>query len=81
MLSERVVDVNDENLPVGLSLINHGVGSQNLDENNLASVVLNRADLADVKRIIVAYTNQRGTAFREHEADEEDQVRSPRAMW
>lgn len=51
--SQGVVDVDDDDLPVGLLLINQGHDTQNLDLLDLAGVANQLADLADVQRIIV----------------------------
>lgn len=54
LLSKRITNINDQNLPVSLSLIDHGVSSQDLDLSDLSDLVFNgRGDVADIKRIIV----------------------------
>ena len=45
---ERVLDVNDEDLPVGLAFIDERHDSKDLNLLNLASVAKLLADLADV---------------------------------
>jgi hypothetical protein len=51
--SKRVVDVNDDDLPVGLLLVEKSHDSENLDLLDLTSVAHYLTDFADVKRIIV----------------------------
>jgi hypothetical protein len=50
---KRVVDVDDNDLPVGLLLVEKGHDTEDLDLLNLASVTDELADLADVKRVVV----------------------------
>lgn len=52
--SQRIVHVNDYDLPVGLLLVEKSHNTENLDLLDLASVSDELTDLADVKRIIVA---------------------------
>lgn len=52
--SEWVVDVNDENLPVGLALVKQGHDAEDLDLLDLTGVAYSLTDLTDVERIIVA---------------------------
>lgn len=51
---ERVVDVDDDDLPVGLTLVEEGHDAENLDLLDLADVADLLADLADVERVVVA---------------------------
>ena len=51
---QRVVHVNDNDLPVGLLLVEEGHDAQNLDLLDLAGVANQLADLADVERVVVA---------------------------
>jgi hypothetical protein len=51
--SERVVDVNDEYLPVGLTLIEQGHDTENLDLLDLTGVADGLTDLADIERVVV----------------------------
>lgn len=51
--SEGIVDVDADNLPVSLALVDHGVGAQNLGHDNLTSVVLDGGDLNSIQRIVV----------------------------
>lgn len=51
--SERVVHVNDNDLPVGLLLVKEGHDTQNLDLFDLASVADKLTNLAHVERVIV----------------------------
>ena len=51
---ERVVDVDDDNLPVGLLLVDQGHDTQNLDLLDLAGVADQLTNLADVERVVVA---------------------------
>lgn len=58
--SQRVVDVDDNDLPVGLLLVNQGHDTQNLDLLDLAGVANQLADLANIQRVVVAL----GLGFR-----------------
>lgn len=58
--SERVVNVNDDDLPVGLTLIKEGHDTENLDLLDLASVTDLFADLANIEGIVVTL----GLGFR-----------------
>lgn len=51
---QRVVDVDDNDLPVGLSLVDQGHDTQNLDLLDLAGVADQLADLANIERVVVA---------------------------
>ena len=51
--SERVGNVDDNDLPVGLALIEEGHDTENLDLLDLASETNLLTDLADVERIVV----------------------------
>jgi hypothetical protein len=51
---QRVVHVNDDDLPVGLLLVEKGHDSKNLDLLDLSDVSNKLADLADVERVVVA---------------------------
>lgn len=52
--SEGIANVNNQNLPIGFSFINHSVSSQDLDLSNLSNVILDgRGQVADIKGIIV----------------------------
>ena len=48
-----VVHVDDDDLPVGLLLVEQGHDAKNLDLLDLAGVANELTDLADVKRVIV----------------------------
>ena len=50
---ERVVDVDDDHLPVGLLLVKEGHNAENLDLLDLAGVANQLTDLADIERVIV----------------------------
>jgi hypothetical protein len=50
---QRVVDVNDNDLPVGLLLVNQGHNTQNLDLLDLAGVANQLTNLANVQRVVV----------------------------
>lgn len=52
--SQRIVDVNDNDLPVSLLLVEKGHDTENLDLLHLTSVADELADLADIERIVVA---------------------------
>lgn len=51
--SERVVDVDDNDLPVSLLLVEEGHDTEDLDLLNLTGVANKLTDLADVKRVVV----------------------------
>lgn len=51
--SERVVDINDDDLPVCLLLVDESHDTEDLDLLDLASVADKLADLANVKRVVV----------------------------
>lgn len=51
---QRVVDVDDNDLPIGLSLVDQGHDTQNLDLLDLAGVADQLADLANIERVVVA---------------------------
>lgn len=51
---ERVVDVDDDDLPVGLALVEESHDAEDLDLLDLANVSDLLADLADVQRVVVA---------------------------
>jgi hypothetical protein len=50
---EGVVDVNDDDLPVGLALVKESHDAEDLNLLDLASVADGLADLADVERVVV----------------------------
>ena len=50
---KRVVDVDDNDLPVSLLLVEKGHDTEDLDLLNLTSVADELADFADVKRVVV----------------------------
>ena len=52
--SERVVDVDDEHLPVGLALVEQGHDAEHLDLLDLADGTDGLANLAHVQRVVVA---------------------------
>lgn len=52
--SQGVVDVNDNDLPVGLLLVQKSHHAEDLDLLDLAGVANQLADLADVQRVVVA---------------------------
>ena len=58
--SERVGDVDDDDLPVGLALIKEGHDTENLDLFDLTGIPDLLADLANIERIVVAL----GLGFR-----------------
>ena len=51
--SKRVIDVNDNDLPVSLLLVEKGHDTEDLDLLDLARVADKLANLADVERIVV----------------------------
>lgn len=52
--SKGVVDVDDDDLPVGLLLVEQGHDAEDLDLLDLAGVADELADLADVERVVVS---------------------------
>lgn len=50
---KRVVDINDNDLPVGFLLIKQGHDTKDLDLLDLASIADKLANLANVERIVV----------------------------
>lgn len=52
--SKRVVDVDDNDLPVSLLLVEQGHDAEDLDLLDLAGVADELADLADVERVVVS---------------------------
>lgn len=52
--SQWVVDINDDNLPVSLLLIQQGHNTKNLDLFDLPNIADQLADLADIQWIIVS---------------------------
>lgn len=53
-VGQGVVDIDDDDLPVGLLLIKQGHDAKDLDLLDLAWVANELADLADVERVVVA---------------------------
>lgn len=51
---EGVVDVNDENLPVGLSLVEESHDSEDLDLLDLSGVTDGLTNLANVERVVIS---------------------------
>lgn len=51
---ERVVDIDDDDLPVGLFLIEESHDTQDLDLLDLASITNQFTDFADIERIVIA---------------------------
>ncbi|KAI6770200.1 hypothetical protein HG530_004829 [Fusarium avenaceum] len=51
--SERVVDVNDNDLPVSLLLVEESHDTEDLDLLDLANVTNKLTDLADIERVVV----------------------------
>lgn len=51
--SQRVVDVDDDDLPVGLFLIKKGHHTKDLDLLDLTGVADKLTDLADIERVVV----------------------------
>lgn len=50
---QRVVDINDKDLPVGLSLIEESHDTEDLDLLDLTGVTDGLSNLADVERVVV----------------------------
>lgn len=50
---KRVVDINDDDLPVGLFLIEQSHHTKNLDLLDLTGVANKLTNLADIERIVV----------------------------
>jgi hypothetical protein len=51
---KRVLDVDDDDLPVGLALVEKSHDTENLDLLDLASIANLLANLADIKRVIIS---------------------------
>lgn len=51
--SKRVVDINDNDLPVSLLLVEKGHDTEDLDLLDLAGVANKLTDLADIERVVV----------------------------
>jgi hypothetical protein len=51
---QRVVHVDDHDLPVGLALVKQGHDAKDLDLDDISGLVDKLADLADVQRVVVA---------------------------
>lgn len=54
LASERVVDIDDNDLPVSLALVEQSHDAENFDLLDLTSVADGLANLADVERVVVA---------------------------
>lgn len=52
--SQGIVDINDNNFPVGLAFVEESHDTEDLDLFNLTGVSDGFADLADVERVVVA---------------------------
>jgi hypothetical protein len=50
---KRVVDVDDDDLPVSLALVNQGHGAENLDLLDLTGVANQLTNLANIERVVV----------------------------
>jgi hypothetical protein len=50
---KRVVDIDDDDLPVGLFLVEQSHHTKNLDLLNLTGVTNKLTDLADIERVVV----------------------------
>lgn len=50
---KRVVDINDDDLPVGLFLVEQSHHTKNLDLLDLAGVANKLTNLADIERVVV----------------------------
>lgn len=53
LVGQRVVDVDDNDLPVGLLLVNQGHDTEDLDLLDLAGVADQLTNLANVQRVVV----------------------------
>jgi hypothetical protein len=53
LVGQRVVDVDNNDFPVGLLLVEEGHDAENLDLLNLASVTDELTNLANVERVVV----------------------------
>jgi hypothetical protein len=53
LVGQGVVDVNDNDLPVGLTLVEEGHDTEDLDLLDLAGVANQLTDLANVERVVV----------------------------
>jgi len=50
---QRIVDIDDNDLPIGLTLVDQGHDTQNLDLLDLAGVANQLTDLANIERVVV----------------------------
>jgi hypothetical protein len=55
-IGKRIVDVDDDDLPVSLALVEQCHDAQNFDLLNLASVANLFTDLADVQRVVITFS-------------------------
>lgn len=51
--SQRILDINDDDLPVGLAFIQESHDAENLDLFDLANVAYLLANLTDIERVVV----------------------------
>ena len=51
---ERILDIDDDDLPVGLTFVEQSHDAENLDLLDLANIADLLANLADIERIVVA---------------------------
>lgn len=52
---KRVLDIDDDDFPVGLAFIEEGHDAEDLDLLDLANIADLFADLADVERVVVTF--------------------------
>lgn len=52
---KRILDIDDDDFPVGLAFIEEGHDAEDLDLLDLANIADLFADLADIKRVVVTF--------------------------
>jgi hypothetical protein len=62
--SEGILDVNDDDLPVGLTLVKECHDTEDLDLLDLANIPDLLTDLADIKRVVVSLRLGFGVGLR-----------------
>lgn len=53
--SQRIIDINDDDLPIGFLLVKKSHDPEDLDLLNLAAACDELTDLANIERIIIAF--------------------------
>ena len=52
---KRIVNVDDENLPIGLAFVEKGHDAQDFDLLDLADIAYLFSDFTDVERVVVSF--------------------------